>query len=1122
MRDATGRLSIGFSRILILLKISFGRKHPDVLCSNVLGCPKGQKKREIQNNPRCVNSQGHAWRNEKTMRLKLLKPLLCLVVILGLASNVAIAQQTVTGKVISVGDNEVLPGVTVLIKGTTKGSVTDIEGNYRIEASPDDIIVFSFIGYVTQEVKVGSQAVIDVDLEFDVQSLDEVVVVGYGEQKKANLTGAISVVETKELEDIPVSNLSESLVGRLAGVEVSRGGNGIPGAQSALVIRRESASGNIARQVLYVIDGVVYTEEQDGTGPSGHEMFNRLDPTEIESISILKDAAAAVYGARGSGGVILVKTKRGKAGKIRINYNGSLGIGTPTQTPDMMSAGDHARMLNDILDVKALVGERVRPSDYISEDEINRVDTLDYDWLDGLYKDAVTQRHSINVSGGGENVRYFFSGGYYHETGNYSNIWYKRYNLRSNVEADLSDDLMFTLGMSFNEGRRKNPDLDGTSGSGLAEFFRRPFTAPKWAPPVVDGLPTAHDDEWNPYAFFESGSTKESVSNNMNITGSLDYEVPVITGLKLSTMFAYNVNNATGNSFRQNFYTNPLLVESGEKLPRPEIDYDQGQKFQNNDERIRNSFTKGINYQFNFSANYSRTFGDHNLGATFVYEQSDGNSEEINVTLQNAEIGGYNYLWAFSRDGMDVGSGYKQLGRWGSIGRVNYDYKGRYLIESSFRYEASSKFAASDREGFFPAVSAGWVISEESFFSDNIGFMNFFKIRSSYGITGNDNTRPYEHRASYLANRTGPVFGDGSEGTLSGAIEIRNKGVTVPTRTWAKTRNFNVGVDLKAVNHKLSLTAEYYYAETYDGFMRNPTYPFVIGNAKPPEENYKISFSEGYEIQLGFKDKIGNDFSYSFNANFTRRRSRPLKLYQNPAAIGSYYDELINDDSNQPGYTAIGIIRTEEDLAMVREMFYNMDPEVWQLGMIAYQDIGGDVYSNEPDGLLTKDGDTRIIAEYTSPPYSYGLSFRFGWKEISVSGNFSGVFGHKEFIPKVEHDHASLPDLNSNTFAWWGDYWTEDNPDASLPRPYAYGLEDQHSTFWMRDGHTLRLNNLNVSYAIPDKWSRKIKVDNWRFYMTVTNVWTIISPFDYKDPAISNAFEYPLVRTISLGTRFSL
>mgnify|MGYP000277138305 CR=1 FL=1 len=1047
-------------------------------------------------------------------------------------------QITVTGRVIGEDSPDGLPGVTVQIKGTSKGVISDIDGNYQISTAPDDVLIYSFMGYHSIEQSVNNRNVINVTLPLDVKGLEEVVIVGYGEQKKANLTGAVTSIDTKDLDEIPTGNLAMGLVGKMAGVQVNRNGTGIPGTNTPLIIRNESAS-SLQRQVLYVIDGVIYSDNDFHAvpGPSGSEVFNRLDPSEIESISILKDGAAAVYGARAAGGVVIVKTKRGQIGKPKFSYNGSAGIGQPTNIPDMLTGEQHAELWNALLDVqKNDLNQRVNPDLYFDDEELAEIRTRNYDWLDGLYKAAYNQRHALSISGGTDQARYFLSGTFYNETGNYDKLWYKRYSLRSNMEYDIKEDFTFGLGINYSVGNRKNPNYDpeGTSVNEgvLRDWYKRPLTAAKWIPPTVDGLPV-NNGAWNPYGLQQSENYRTSSSDNINLSARLDYKAPFLEGLSFKGLLSYNINSSYDTRFGQdyevyNFYNPQDGVYEG-NLSSVLIP---------NSEGLRESYSRGNMYQINVSSMYNTQIGKHNLSAMLVYEQQEGNTRGFWASKENANIDGFDYFWAFTDATNNVDGIYNISGRWSVIGRLNYDYDGKYLFESSFRSEASNKFAPEYRFGIFPAFSLGWVVSEESFFKDNIDFIDFFKVRSSIGITGNDgNSAPSEWKPTFISGSSGPIFGTGN-GVLSNTLEARNNGFYVPSRTWAKTRNFNVGGDLSAFGNKLEITGEYYYVLIYDAFDRMQNIPFLVGNPKPPFENYKESFSRGFELQTEYSDAINQDIKFSVYANFTKRKSRPLKLYQNPSVLGTWEDQLLNDDSNQPGYFAMGIIKDDAHLQEVLEMypnqpkiFFNGDsvPALGNIpiapGMIYYKDVGGPNRSRVPDGKI--DGNDRgIIAEYTTAPYNYGFGFSFNYKRWRLNAAFGGAFGHKVFIEKDEQVVNTVSDLvitqSQNTFSWWNDYWSPENTDAALPRPYEYGFAGETSTFWMRDGHTLRLNNVSLSYNMPDNIASRLRMSNFKVYASATNLWTIISPFDFKDPAVSRAFDYPLVRMINMGLSFSI
>ncbi len=1037
----------------------------------------------------------------------------------------------VSGVVKGSDSDEGLPGVTIFVKGTTNGTTSDIDGQFSLNIKEDAILVFSFIGYKTFETALNGRSIVNPILELDTETLDEVVIIGYGEQKKANLTGAVVTVDAKELEELSTGNLAQGLIGKLAGVQVSQNGTGIPGTASPLVIRAESAS-SLQRQVLYVIDGVVYSDNDFYAvpGPSGSEVFNRLDPSEIESISILKDGAAAVYGARAAGGVVLVKTKRGQAGKLKFTYNGASGIGQPTQIPDMLTGLQHAELFNEILDVQKSTGQRVNNNDYFTEDELAEIAKRDYNWLEGLYKTAYNQRHAMTMSGGSQDVKYFLAGSYYKETGNYDNLWYKRYSIRSNIDYDVTKNLKFGFGINFSQGDRKNPNYDpgsGNTGEGvLRDWYKRPLTASRWVPPTVNGDPV-YNGSWNPYGLLKSDNYKTSTNDNTNFSAKIDYKVPFLDGLKLNGLLSYNINTSSGTRYGQDYPATRYFKDKGIGAG------DSSTVNYGNSEGLYESFEKGNVYQFNLGANYSKTFGNHNLSAILVYEQQDGNTRGFSAQKNVADIRGFDYFWAFQNAGNTIGYSYNQGGRWSTIGRLNYDFKGKYLLESSFRAESSNKFSPANRFGIFPSASIGWVLSEESFIKDNVSFINFLKVRSSLGLTGNDgNSSASEWKPTFSAGQTGAIFGTSEVQT--NAISANNNGFFVPSRTWAKSRSFNVGMDIAVLNQKLKLTSEYYYNLIYDAFDRPQNVPFVVGNPKPPQVNHKESFSKGYEFQTSYSDNVGKDMNFSIYGNFTKRRSRPLKLYQNPIVLGTWVDELKNDDSNQPGFVALGIIRDEQQLEEVKKMYpgnLNADGDVvinglvLAPGMIYYKDLGGPNYSRVPDGKL--DGnDRKIIAKYTTAPYSYGFGFTLGWKAWKLNTAFGGQFGHKAFIQKdeqvVDTNSNLVATQTQNTFAWWGDYWTEENQDASMPRPAKYGLDGEVSTFWMRNGHTLRLNNISLSYTMPEKIAKKVGMSNLKFYSSATNLWTIISPFNFKDPAVSRAFDYPLVRMVNLGLSFSI
>ncbi|MBN1414484.1 MAG: TonB-dependent receptor [Bacteroidales bacterium] len=1044
------------------------------------------------------------------------------------ASGYGLAQVIITGKVTDNNDDP-LPGVTVMLKGTQRGTLTGEDGSYSLgNVSKEDIIVFSFVGMLSEEIAVGEQTVINTSLTPDITQLDEVVIVGYGDIKRANLTGAVVDMKAEELEDIPVGDLSAALDGKLAGVKISSS-TGKPGEASVLTIRTTSSYGRVTEDVLYVIDGVI----SDAT------TFNLLDASEVESISVLKDAAAAVYGTRSAGGVVLVKTKRGKEGKPRFQYSGSYGIAQATKFPEMLSGPELATMYNDVLDIYKDYG-RVTTYDYFTEDEIAYFDSISgYNWIDELIKPATTEKHTLNISGGGERISYFVGGSYYKENGMTDMLNYSRYTLRTNLEANITKNLRASLGLNYSYHDKLEPNFATDNSGVLREIYKQALTAPPWVPVSIDGLPVNNYVSSNPLALFQSGSYKNSYGNSTGIRAEIQYQIPFIEGLTLGFQYSRSEQNGRGKEYAQDFICyNFETTGTHRHIITEEIKASDPFEPHSNEEGLYESTDYGKNYQLNASLRYSKKLKAHDIAALLVYEQSETHTNRFTTKIrQSAAIDGYDYMWAFTSDDIwENGSGATESGNLGFIGRLNYGYAEKYLLEATFRYEASQKFHPDNRWGFFPAVSAGWVTSEENFFKNNISFINFLKFRHSFGIVGNDNLpNAFTWTPTFTGDATGAIIGD----QLTSAIEARNGLVYIPSVHWQETNSYNIGMDMRFWRNQIRTSVDYYYRHTYGVFNRRTNIPAIVGlssDQRPPEENYGEASATGVEFELGYDGKTGN-LGYSVDAIFSWDRTRELKMFQNPAVEGSWKDDRYNDPSNQPGYIALGIMRTQEQLNdwMAKYPDYTIDDggieRPLELGMIYYKDIRGEEYIDSitgkiaylpPDGKIT-DADVTIIAKYTNPPYHYGFTLGLSWKGFKITGVFTGVFGHKVFISKDEQTtpDPTLEEIN-NVFSFWGDYWTEDNPDAEYPRPYAYGLAEQNTTFWMRDGHTLQLSTLNLSYNLPSHLSQKIKIPELRIYFTSRNLWTIINPFDHKDPSVSRGYDYPLMRTFNLGINITL
>jgi TonB-linked SusC/RagA family outer membrane protein len=1023
----------------------------------------------------------------------------------------AFAQQTVTGMVTDT-EGEPLMGVTVTIKEKTIGTVTNIDGEYEIDgATPEDIILFSYIGMAPEEILVGEQTTINISMIESVLDMDEVVVVGYGSVKRANLAGSVTNINAEELTDIPVSNLSTALEGRLAGVSVQIA-SGNPGEVNTLKVREVTTYDEDGDKILYVIDGIRRTQSD----------FDLLDPTEVESISVLKDASAAVYGASSGGGVILVKTKRGKEGKAVVSYNGSMGITQGINTVEMLSAYDHAMMLNAGFDIQG------KDPDYIeryTERELayyrDSIPGGGYNWMDDFWKDATISKHNLNIRGGSEKIKYFVGGNYSENNGNIDNLYVKRYSVRSNIDAQLTNRLSSSIEMSISNKVYNTPYSDNNSSATLLEStFQSLLQNPKWVPPVVNGEPIYADGLDNPYIMMASGSYKENITNSMNYSVSLNYDIP-IEGLSTKVRFSQSKSTGKGKTYNTYAYGANLVQSEGFHIYDLTAPLDSANPYiAKKRPSLEESVETGQHYQANITLNYSRKIALHNIHVLAVCEFKEGYSERVGwQKSSNQVIEGYDKQWAFednkekynllpSNESQDSDIGY--------IGRLNYIYANRYIVEFAGRYETSINFPESKRWGFFPSLLVGWVVSEEPFFQNATRIVNFLKIRGSAGRLGIDSGKPFTYQLTYApVQNENYLFGD----TPQLSVQAKNNAVVNPNLHWSKTNSYNGGVDIRLFDSKVSFTADGFYKYTFDILAQfSSGIATTTGADSKVKYNYGTMHGYGYELELGYHGKVGSDFKYDISGMFTWAEAKVLKVFQSPGAVGTWRDETKNYRDNQPGAISSGIIRSDEEVQdiLMDNPYYTIDKLQPSAGMLNYVDIRGTDGSDGPNGVFNNDliEDRTTISDHTSPTYHYSLNLSAGWKGIKVSANFLGQFGHDLYYEK---EVMVNPTSSSNVPAFWADYWTYENPDAAYPRAYQYGGEEQYSTFWKLDGHLLRLSNLNVSYTLPSSWGDIFNIEQFRIYFNSKYLWTIINPYSYKDAYQSKYNSYPMTRDFVFG-----
>ncbi|WP_169788222.1 SusC/RagA family TonB-linked outer membrane protein [Rufibacter tibetensis] len=1014
-------------------------------------------------------------------------------------------EKTITGRVT---DDKGAPliGVTVLVKGTTVATATNAQGDFSI-ATPQigGNLVFSFIGFEPQDVSINGRSVINVSLAPSANQMEEVVVVGYGEQKRANVLGAVATLNPAEVQDIPAANLSTLLQGRMPGVNVGQS-SGRPGAGTSLSIRTRGSW--TAEEPLYVIDGFIRE------GGEGKEAFDLLDPSEVESISILKDAAAAVYGARGAGGVVLVKTKTGKAGKAKINYSGSYGINDARQVVDVLNAYDHALLVNNRLRITNPTNYATN-KDWFTDDELDQFKTLDHNWLDGAWGNSSTVRHTLNMSGGSNRVRYFGGGSYYKENGNLEGAQYQKYTLRLGLDADITDNLTASFNLSSNNDVDRRPfNREDGGNDAMDGTFESLLQTPRWIPSYINGLPVGYNQYQHALEITNRGGYSKSEATSTVVNAALEYKVPFIQGLSLKGSYNQSKRSADGKSYRLPYELYSFVMKGGNNhIFTDEVARTTTVK---NDNRISFDHTTSKNYQLNANVAYNRSFGLHNVGALLVYEQSEFESENFDALREDIVVEDFEQFGGFSADKDDVRSGAAANGRMSYVGRLNYRFDERYLLEASFRYEGSTKFPPETRWGLFPAVAVGWRISEESFFKDNVGFMNNLKLRLSAGVVGNDGIGSSQWVRSYSTTNGAYLGGSG----LTSAIQNRNEGVASTGVTWEKSSSFNGGIELGFVNN-IRMEFDAYYKNTWDILDRpSSSLPQSAGFKNIPSVNYGEMEAWGYDGSVGYTGNIGKDFGYDVGVNMSWGKSKVLKKYQSPGVEGTWEDEIGRMPGGEVGYIAKGIIRTQEELDALLEANpnYTIKGRKPELGMLDFVDVGGPNRSNEPDGKI--DGnDQRIIAPAVAS-LGFGINLGASYKGFRVSTNLGlGGFGTYSFYDK---EAMRSPSATLNGPSFWRDHYSADNPNAAYPAPTDYGYNNERSTFWMRDGLTMNLNIVNASYQFPKSITEKIGVPEIRIYFTGRNLWRIINSLEYKDPSLSRFNSYPMMRSFNFGLNISI
>lgn len=1021
-----------------------------------------------------------------------------------------------------------LAGVTVLEKGTTNAVISDVEGNFTLKVNENAILQFSFIGMKSVEQAVGDQSVIKITMKPDAFGLDEVIAVGYGMQKKVNMTGAITAVKMNELTSISTTNVSNTLAGRAPGVNIT-GNSGLMGSTSDIRIR-----GGFG-EPLFVIDGIVRDKEA----------FDALEVNEIDQMSFLKDAAtASIYGSQAGNGVVLVITKSGTKQKPVFNYQGSYTFMTPTMEllSDKTTAIDELIYQNRVAEFQGLDAPNGdREFDYFRDKNYN---VNDYIW-----QTPWNQKHSISVSGGSEKVTYYALGSYIGETGSYKNMKNEKFNLRSNVTAKITDYIKMNMNLSGNmqNQRRFYWPFSGDDEQTVGDLYRCTFNWPKTYPFYLyeDGTPANEVTDYpvqTPMGSWQAWSVVDQVigdryikTRKREVSSILSFDIDLgklVPGLSTKVVGNYISNDYTRKkylTYQHNYVWEAASPDENRFIPAaPNPDNMNTFTFSKNQESLNYRVKTLWSEQFNWFLNYMNDFGKHNVSATVVWEQAS-NGGEVVFAEGEAPLTNIDQMFVYSEDAeRRTGDAYEVTGgRLSWIGRFHYGFADKYITEFSFRYDGNTLFPKDKRWGFFPSFSAAWRISEEGFMESTSNWLENLKIRASVGTTGNDldvnnnEITPFSYTAVYQSGSS-YIWGDNLN------LGIKPGATPNPNLTWATSTTYNVGLDYGVLNNRLSGSFEWFYKTEKDILgSRIVTIPDTYGQSLAPE-NYAERSWRGFEVNALWRDRaLGNKIEYSVYGNMGYSRDQwdvldQTALYmpggnlENLSRIGRPIDMI-------KGLKTIGIIRTQEQLdELLAKGFkqYGRDP---YLGGLYFEDIRGDGYSPGPDGKI--DGnDIQLLSENAAPRINYGFGGSISWKGITLDAHFQGVGMYDRIISNLGSGNGGIRQYGGTVRPyypiWADDVWTPENPGAKYPRVvgknwYESGTGNQ--SFWIRNGAYLRLKNLNVAYNIPERWVSVLNIASAQVFCNGTNLFVISDMTEFHDPEQDCYDSYPLMKTFTFG-----
>lgn len=1047
---------------------------------------------------------------------------------------------TIKGKV-NDEQGQGLPGVSVVVKGTSSGTVTDLDGGYTVNASANGTLVFSFIGYITQEIPVGNKTSLDVKLLTDTKALDEVVVVGYGTAKKATLTGSVTAVKGAELEKAPSANLSNTLGGRLPGISAVQA-SGEPGNDgSAIRIRGTNSLGN--SNALIVVDGV----------PNRSGGLDRLNPADIESISVLKDAAAAIYGSRAGNGVILITTKRGKTGKPQLQYDFNMGMSQPTRLPTMSNASEYATIRNELqiydnLPVGqwggALTGfntngsyKRIDNNNVLSAvftpDDIqkfrNGSDPLlhpDTDWYGSVIRKwAPQQRHNLQLTGGSESIRYLASLGYINQDGNYINsaTGYKQYDMRINLDTKINKYVNANIGVALREEYRHFPN-GGSAGDIFRMLMRgKPTEIAVWP----DGRAGPDIENGQNPAVITTNTTgyNNDKRDYIQTNGTLEILIPGVEGLKVTAMAALDKQMRRQKSFQQPwtlYYWDKISYEADGVSPL--LTGSVRSTF--NDPRLTETSSQELSVQLTSQVSYEKSFGSHNFNLMAGIQRETVDADGFFAYRRYFISPIVDQLFAGGTPEQNIGNSgtatingqtvpntdlYKRA-RLSYFGRAGYNFKEKYLAEFLWRVDGSYVFPKDGRFGFFPGVSAGWRVSEEDFWKNNVRFLNNVKIRGSWGQMG---AEPYFPNTEILAeyqylNTMG--FGSYIINDLVAKTLIESR-VVNPNFTWEVANNSNFGIEGTLFKDKVAFEFDYFVNNRSSILIpKIGSTPSTAGiDGKMPPQNLGKLQNKGWEFRVSYDGSV-DDFTYSFSVNGGYAKNR-IKYWDETPGAPSYQQTTGMPYNSFLAYQYDGAFRDQAEID-ANTLDYAAISGSLRPGDMKFRDING-------DGKIT--ADDRLRSEKTNrPQFTGGATINLGYKDFDLSILFQGAAGGLQYIGQTESG-----DIGNFLKYAYDHRWTIDNPSSVDPRlanrnnTYYTNIDIAGAnTYFLKSNDYLRLKNIELGYNLPSEIGKKASLSKLRIYVNALNLFTIDKIKIWDPEATStNGQYYPQSRILNAGVR---